>query len=102
MYRTFIKIKKDIAPEQLPILTKTIIDNFNNRAGRVENLSTNPYEFVFEGEGEPAFECIQLAIAELTEPEFMTFVKAWDWIDDEDPDDCCSVINSYNKHCTGR
>lgn len=102
MYRTVIKLKKDIAPEQLSSLTKKVIDNFNNRAGILENHSADPYEFIFEGENEQAFDCIQLAIAELTEPEFMEYVTVWDWIDDEDSDDNCSVIDSYNKYYAGR
>jgi len=102
MYRTIIKLKREIAPEQLKTLTRTVIDNFNNRSGKLENHSEDPYEFIFEGDGESAFECIQLAIAELTEPEFMIFVKAWDWIDEEDPDDCGSVIDSYKKYYTER
>ena len=97
MYRTIIKLKKDISAEQLSILTERIIDNFNNRAGKIDNHSTDPYEFVFEGEGEAVFECIHLAIANLTEPEFMNFVNVWDWIDENEPE-YGSVIDSYKKY----
>ena len=102
MYRTIIRLKKDIAPEQLHKRTERIIDNFNNRAGNLENHSNNSLEFIFEGENEQSFNCIQLAIAELIDPGFMDFVYSWDWIDEEDPDDCCSVIDSYKKYYVER
>ena len=73
-----------------------------NRAGNLKNHSNDPYEFIFEGENEQSFNCIQLAIAKLTEPDFMDFVNSWDWIDEDDPDDCCSVIDSYTKYYAGR
>lgn len=98
MYRTIIRLKKDITPERLEQLTQTVTDHFDNRAGRLENHSADPYEFIFEGENEQAFECIQLAIAGLTEPEYLEFVNVWDWIDEEDLEDCCSVIESYNRY----
>lgn len=95
MYRTIIKLKKDIAPEQLPMLTKTVVDNFNNRAGKVENHSNDPYEFVFEGEGEPAFECLDLGVAMLARTQFLDYVSSWDWVDEEEPFENCDIYQLY-------
>ena len=95
MYRTIIKLKKDISAEQLSILTERIIENFNNRAGKIDNHSTDPYEFVFEGEGEAAFECIDFGIAKLANTDFIYNVEEWVYIDEDYPSENTNVLNLY-------
>lgn len=97
MYRTIIKLKREIAPEQLRSLTRMVIDNFNNRAGMLENHSTNPYEFIFEGNGESAFACLDLGVSTLACTNFLDNVFSWDWIDEEDPFENCDIKELYER-----
>lgn len=101
MYRTIISLKKNIVQEKLAELTNIIISTFDNRAGKVTNNSLDPYKFVFEGEGEPVFDCIHLGIAKLARADFMEFVDKWDWIDESDPSENSSIIDSFNKYIRG-
>ncbi len=95
MYRTTISLKKDISQNQLAALTDIIIKNYDNRAGKLSNSSTDPYVFIFEGKSEEAFECMDLGTAVLADTDFIKYVSAWKFIDEEHPSDNCDILKLY-------
>lgn len=49
MYRNVIQVSKEVSGDKLKSLADVAEQEFNNRAGRVRNVSPNPYQFIFEG-----------------------------------------------------
>lgn len=54
MYRSIIKLKKDISPDLLSRLKENIEAAFSNRVGTVKNTGKDPYHLEFAG-GEDKF-----------------------------------------------
>ena len=75
LYKNRIREIKRNQKNTVPSMIQKRLPKNRNRAGNLKNHSNDPYEFIFEGENEQSFNCIQLAIAELTEPDFMDFVN---------------------------
>lgn len=99
MYRSIIKLKKDISPDLLSRLKENIEAAFSNRAGTVKNTGTDPYCFVFSG-GEDEYGCLDLGTLELKDDKlFSDSVLNWDWIDDN-PYECCDLIELFLKRST--
>ena len=53
MYRNVIDIRREVPKDVLKRLVAIADKAFNNRAGKVKNVSTSPYRFIYEG-GEKA------------------------------------------------
>lgn len=49
MYKNIIDIHREVPNDVLKMLMGVADNAFNNRAGRVKNVSTFPYRFVYEG-----------------------------------------------------
>ena len=95
MYRTVIELKKEIEPNMLEKLKNIASKHYDNRAGKVDNSSTNPFVLVFEGIGEAVYGCLDLGTSTLARTDFLDYVKSWEWIDDEDPFENCDVYQLY-------
>ena len=92
MYKSVIEIKEDIAPGTLDKLAMIADQAFHNRAGRVRNVSRTPYCFSFEG-SEKDYGCLELGMLALEErKDFLSCVKAWSWIDEEEPSENCDIL----------
>lgn len=95
MYSSIIEIKKNIKGEALEQLRKTAEKAFDNRAGKVANSSDDTYKFIFKGD-ENAYPCLDLGTAFLArESGFLGQVISWWWLDDEEPNDNCDVLEAY-------
>jgi len=91
MYKTIIKIRKNLPFNAVNSIQNVAADAFDNRAGKLANISKDPYVLIFEGE-EKDYGCLQLGILALDkEKEFMELVTMWDWIDEE-PNENCNVL----------
>lgn len=96
MYKSVIDIRREVPNDVLKLLVAKADRAFNNRAGRVKNVSTSPYRFVYEG-GEKEYGCLEVGMLNLKrEANFLPFVSAWQWIDD-DPDECCDLLKLFTK-----
>lgn len=96
MYRNVIDIRKEIPQDVLKALTAVADKAFNNRAGRVRNVSTSPYQFIYEG-GEKDYGCLNLGMLFLWEKkEFVSQVLSWKWIDEDEPDENCDVLKELS------
>lgn len=83
MYQVIIDFKKTIPPAQMARLTETANKAFDNRAGRTENVSINPYRCIYEG-GEELYGCLQLGFLALEDVDgFKESLSSWLWIDEE-------------------
>lgn len=92
MYSSIIEIKKTVPSEALANLRKIAEKAFSNRAGSVENTSSNPYRFVFKG-GEDKFGCLEVGMLELKrERAVLKQIDSWHWIDDDDPSENCDIL----------
>lgn len=96
MYRNVIDINREVSDAVLKDLTATADRAFANRAGKVKNVSTSPYRFIYEG-GESEFGCLEVGMLNLKrEPEFLKCVSAWMWVD-EDPEECCDLLKLFTR-----
>ena len=96
MYKNVIKIRKDVPEEVLKSLSMIAEHAFDNRVGRVQNVSDDPYKLVFQG-GEEAYECLNLGMLNLWDNKnFVACVQSWDWIDEYEPDENCDVIKELS------
>lgn len=92
MYSAIIEIKKSVKGEALRKLRGTAEKAFDNRAGKVDNSSTDSHRLVFEG-GENAYPCLDLGTAFLDrETGFLKHVISWWRLDDEESCDNCDVL----------
>lgn len=97
MYRIVIDVRSEVPEAVLTAITDTADNAFDNRAGRVENVSTSPRRLIYEG-GEGAYACLEVGMLNLKrESEFLKYLSAWMWVD-EDPDECCDLLKLF----TGR
>ena len=58
MYRNVIDIRREVPKDVLKRLVAIADKAFNNRAGKVKNVSTSPYRFIYEG-GESEYGCLE-------------------------------------------
>lgn len=92
MYKSIIDIRRDLPSDLLNALLEVANSAFDNRAGKVENVSNDPYRFVFEG-GEDKFGCLELGMLSLEKQGlFLPFVEAWTWVDEEDPEENTDIL----------
>lgn len=92
MYKSVIKIKSNTPNEILEKLVVIADKAFNNRAGVVKNVSDNPYKLIYEGK-ENKFGCLELGMLTLEKKkDFLYFIEAWNWIDENDPDESCDIL----------
>ena len=72
MYRTIIQFKKDTSIEELLELKEIADKGFDNRAGKVSNVSLDLYTLIYQG-GEESFGCLQLGVFDLEDiPKFIS------------------------------
>ena len=96
MYKNVIQIRKDVPEEVLKSLSMIAEQAFDNRVGRVQNVSDDSYKLVFQG-GEEAYECLNLGMLNLWDnKDFVACVQSWDWIDEYEPDESCDVIKELS------
>lgn len=96
MYKNVIDIHRGVPNNVLKMLVAKADKAFDNRAGRVRNVSDSPYRFIYEG-GEKEYGCLEVGMLNLKkESDFLPFVSAWNWVD-EDPDECCDLLNLFTK-----
>ncbi len=96
MYKNVIDIRKEVSQDDLKVLMSMADKAFNNRAGKVENVSTSPYRLVYEG-GEREYGCLNLGLLSLCDNvNFVSDVQNWQWIDDDEPDENCDVLKELS------
>ena len=96
MYKSVIDIRSDVPLSLLSTLSLMADNAFNNRAGKVSNVSNAPYRFVYQG-GENEYSCLEVGMLNLKrEKLFLDCVSAWNWVD-EDPDECCDLLKLLKK-----
>ncbi len=96
MYKSVIDIRSDVPLSLLSTLSLMADNAFNNRAGKVSNVSNAPYRFVYQG-GENEYGCLEVGMLNLKrEKLFLDCVSAWNWVD-EDPDECCDLLKLLKK-----
>ena len=96
MYRNVIDIRREVPKDVLKRLVVIADKAFNNRAGKVKNVSRFPYRFIYEG-GESEYGCLEVGMLNLKrEAGFLNCVSAWKWVDD-DPNECCDLLKLFTK-----
>ena len=96
MYRNVIDIRKEVPSDVLKTLVVMADTAFNNRAGRVKNVSVSPYRFIYEGD-EKDYGCLNLGMLSLyAKMDFVSNVLNWNWIDEDDPDESCDVLKEMS------
>lgn len=92
MYKVVIEFREDVSKETLEALKKRADQAFDNRAGKVQNVSKMPYRLSYEG-GEEYFGALELgALALEKEEDFVACVMSWHWIDEEHPYENCDIL----------
>lgn len=95
MYKNVIEIRRDVPEEVLKKLSCIAEKAFDNRAGKVSNVSDSPYCFIYEG-GEEKYACLEVGMLTLKkEKEFLSFVRAWQWVDEDEPQECCDMLKIF-------
>ncbi len=98
MFRTIIRLKDGISDELLAKLTEIIEGAFHNRCGDLENINTNPTEFIFESD-DPNTACLDIGMNNLIDiNNFISCVLSWDWIDEEVPAESCNMLEVISRH----
>ena len=96
MYRNVIDIRKEVPSDVLKTLVVMADTAFNNRAGRVKNVSVSPYRFIYEGD-EKDYGCLNLGMLSLyAKKDVVSNVLNWNWIDEDDPDESCDVLKEMS------
>ena len=97
MYSMVIEINKNMPVDVLGQL-KCIVENaFLNRGGNVKNTSKDNTKFEFKA-NEKERGCLDLGLVALVNNNlFMSNVDTWKWIDDENPDESCNVLNEISE-----
>lgn len=97
MYKIIIEINESVSSKTLKYLNVMIENAFDNRVGKVKNSSESSYYLVYEGD-ESKYPCLEIGMLILKrQPEFLTNVKTFDWIDEEDPSECCDLLELFTR-----
>ena len=97
MYRHVIEIQKETPKDILATLIAIADNAFDNRVGKVRNVSDLPYKLVYEG-GENEFGCLDLGMLALEKDKmFLNHVISWQWIDEEEPDESCDILEVFSR-----
>ena len=97
MYRTIIQFKKDTSVDDLLKLKEMAEKAFDNRAGKLSNVSLDLYTLIYQGE-EDDEPCLDLGMLDLRKVLFFKDrVEKWDWID-EDPNESCDMLEIFRKY----
>ena len=98
MYKNVIDIRQGIPNHILKALVRVADRAFDNRAGKVNNVSTLPYRFVYEG-GENEYGCLEVGMLNLKRQsnDFLQYIEAWNWIDEQDPSECCDLLKLFTQ-----
>lgn len=92
MYKVVIDIRKNVSKQILEALIKRAEKAYDNRAGKVKNVSIIPYRLCYQGD-EEFLGCLELGTLALEkEEDFVACVESWLWIDEESPDDSCDIL----------
>lgn len=95
MYRVILEFKDNLPEEKLQELKKLAAEAYNNRAGSVKDQCKELNRCIFEG-GEEKEGCLNLGSLFFDKlPKIRTFIKQWDWIDEEYPEENCSILKSF-------
>ena len=98
MYKNVIDIKKDTPEAVLNELKEMADKAFNNRAGKVTNVSDIPCRLIYEG-GEDLYGCLELGMLKLKrEAEFLRSLNKWQWIDEEEPEENCDLLKLFTRN----
>lgn len=98
MFKNVIEIRKDTPQDILNILARIADSAFDNRAGKAENTSSDPYRFIYRGE-EKLFSCLQLGMLALEKrPDFLDYVISWQWIDEEDSSENEDILDEIHTY----
>lgn len=96
MYKNIIDIRREVSQEDLQALMSMADKAFDNRAGKVENSSDSPYRLVYQG-GEGEYGCLNLGMLSLSNAKrFTSQVQTWNWIDEDEPDESCDVLEELS------
>lgn len=97
MYQTIINIKSSVQIDTLKELHLIAKNAFSNRAGKLNNVSDEPYCLIFEGD-ENYYGCLELGTFSLRrEYGFIECIHSWQWID-ADPDESCNMLEVFARH----
>lgn len=92
MHKTIIKIKKSTPPAKVKIINAIIRGLFNNRAGKVQNSSKDPYTLIFKGT-EKDWDCIDLGTLALEDvPGLLGYISSCWWIDEAHPEESSDML----------
>ena len=70
---------------------------FDNRAEKVENTSDTPYRFIYRG-NDTEHACLKVGMLNLKKrPNFLPYLEAWNWIDENDPDESTDLLELFTK-----
>lgn len=95
MYKSIIDVHKDTPQDVLQEFALRANRAFNNRAGQVKNVSTNPYTFIYQGE-EQEYACLEVGMLQLkNQPKLLAQMKSWVWIDEDDPQENTDVLKLF-------
>lgn len=96
-YMFIIRLKDTVSDEQLALVTKLIEKAFDNRAGCLKNVSTEPRVFVFHGDTDARGPLDLGALALVETKGFLELVESWDYLD-ERPAECCNMLDVFARH----
>lgn len=96
-YRITIDIRKDTPKENLIVLAELANKAFDNRAGKISNTSDTPYRLTYSG-GDSEYACLEVGMLNLKKhPDFSPYLEAWNWIDENDPDESTDLLKLFTK-----
>lgn len=97
MYKVVIEFHEETSADELERLAAMADKAFDNRAGKAQNKSDSPYCLSYEG-GEADYGCLELgSLALEKQKDFVPYVKSWEWIDEDDPDEYCDILALAKK-----
>ena len=97
MYKNIFDVRKDTPQDILKTLAEIADRAFDNRAGKVDNTSDTPHRFIYRG-GDSEYACLEVGMLNLKrQPNFLRYLEAWNWIDEDDPTENEDVLNLFTK-----
>ena len=97
MYKTTITLKDNLSEDKINEIHKICAKEFDNRVGKLENVSSDKNVLIFEGEKEEAFDIIGIGIMGIDDyHDIKNNIKKWTYIDtDENEEE--NVLDAFSK-----
>lgn len=92
MYKSIIKFKDDLSSQKIAEITALCDSAFDNRAGKLDNQSTDPNVLIYQSDN--PIGALGIGDVKIAKLGLISFFQSWDFIDETTGKETCDIIKT--------